>query len=192
MGPQLYRCGDYVHQDRSLANEPVSLQWGRNFIVAETLPDATAATTRSQRHASMGPQLYRCGDGLWPVSGHMSLTLLQWGRNFIVAETRPMGSWMLGLICLQASMGPQLYRCGDSHVPSAKVSNCGFASFNGAATLSLRRPKFDGRVDPDDILLQWGRNFIVAETSPHMRGSQANYTLQWGRTLSLRRPVRTH
>ena len=40
--------------------EPTSLQWGRNFIVAETW----ASTTSSCR-----------------------LPPLQWGRNFIVAET---------------------------------------------------------------------------------------------------------
>ena len=62
----------------------VVLQWGRNFIVAET--------RRNNAHhwrkcaASMGPQLYRCGNG--------------------AADQKDAGK-------LLASMGPQLYRCGN-------------------------------------------------------------------------------
>ena len=60
------------------------LQWGRNFIVAET---------------SM------------PKNGTAVASLLQWGRNFIVAETK-------------------------SQDVTADLIQLGF---NGAATLSLRR-----------------------------------------------------
>ena len=59
MGPQLYRCGD-----SNTGNYPVTdthpLQWGRNFIVAETNLE---------------------------FQGLVVGVLLQWGRNFIVAET---------------------------------------------------------------------------------------------------------
>ena len=69
MGPQLCSCGNTVTV--SLAGDaPYSLQWGRNFAVAETMRSF----------------------GLTSTSG-----LLQWGRNFAVAETRayftPSGTW---------------------------------------------------------------------------------------------------
>ena len=92
---------------------------------------------------------------------HLTLTLeLQWGRNFIVAETgclpdlcrchapgfngaatlslrkwRPAQNACLSLSC--ASMGPQLYRCGNSSSRRPRAN--GTCSFNGAATLSLRK-----------------------------------------------------
>ena len=92
----------------AMANPNQTLQWGRNFIVAEI--------RLGGRHKK--------SDGL-----------LQWGRNFIVAEIGL--SWM-GFLCSSvASMGPQLYRCGNYR-----------RTRRGVATSSE---------------LQWGRNFIVAE-----------------------------
>ena len=107
MGPQLYRCGNRLGSVQNL------------------IPT----------FASMGPQLYRCGNSstYWVNGG---AELLQWGRNFIVAEIRESmvdfflltnrfnGAATLSLrksvypnkeINLQnfASMGPQLYRCGN-------------------------------------------------------------------------------
>ena len=58
MGPQLYRCGN-PDQSVSVVVLRSSLQWGRNFIVAEM------------------EHLHYVGK--WNV-------MLQWGRNFIVAE----------------------------------------------------------------------------------------------------------
>ena len=58
MGPQLYRCGDIGIT--MTATGIMALQWGRNFIVAETLK--------------------------WPIIEAWTHGL-QWGRNFIVAET---------------------------------------------------------------------------------------------------------
>ena len=88
MGPQLYRCGNKkLHDD--LFTTPDKLQWGRNFIVAETLgglPDHAHL-----HYASMGPQLYRCGNADNPQH------IIQSGN---------------------ASMGPQLYRCGNSPLRS--------------------------------------------------------------------------
>ena len=89
------------------------LQWGRNFIVAEMCsrrPGYNWSGGRSYQ-ASMEPQLYRCGNGkaaLVTIGGG----LLQWGRNFIVAEMQDQlaGSRATS----QASMGPQLYRCGNA------------------------------------------------------------------------------
>ena len=84
------------------------LQWGRNFIVAET---------------NLSP--------VWRASYRR----LQWGRNFIVAET---GYTLTPADpTIGASMGPQLYRCGNYPVthPFAQEQ----IRFNGAATLSLRK-----------------------------------------------------
>ena len=84
------------------------LQWGRNFIVAET-PGSSHGMPR-YAGASMGPQLYRCGNAQ--------------GRKLMTAF-------------MEASMGPQLYRCGNQngHCQDYSESGC----FNGAATLSLRK-----------------------------------------------------
>ena len=108
MGPQLYRCGNPGRA--GVTNRlRTSLQWGRNFIVAET----------SQLNTTL-----------------LQADLLQWGRNFIVAETEPLmwqrrhnilsfnGAATLSLRKRDprnrnkerrhpASMGPQLYRCGN-------------------------------------------------------------------------------
>ena len=159
----------------------IKLQWGRNFIVAEMshtscgstrrCPSFNGAATLSlrkwrhrpqqglKRHASMGPQLYRCGNSQFPIDAPVVIVLLQWGRNFIVAEIyriiRP------GRRRIPASMGPQLYRCGNRgnrHQPGTgngasmgpQLYRCGnvtlagfggglYICFNGAATLSLRK-----------------------------------------------------
>ena len=60
------------------------LQWGRNFIVAEMRLIACQRVDTGR--ASMGPQLYRCGNAADAAQG-------------------------AGQAC--ASMGPQLYRCGN-------------------------------------------------------------------------------
>ena len=225
------------------------LQWGRNFIVAET---ATARRKlKSTRKASMGPQLYRCGNSdcygwsmlvkelQWgrnfivaetcgPLSMSTASTGLQWGRNFIVAETRRRHRPLAG--CVKASMGPQLYRCGNSSTTSRRTVQD--TSFNGAATLSLRKPvpfcdpycaeeyasmgpqlyrcgnltarrsgdtgngasmgpqlyrcgNQDSAYIPSDrpSMLQWGRNFIVAETSRCRAPVRCVFPLQWGRNF---------
>ena len=54
-------------------------------------------------------------------------------------------------------MGPQLYRCGNT------IADAGKVEFNG--------------------LLQWGRNFIVAEISGDRMIPIVPYELQWGRNF---------
>ena len=61
--------------------------------------------------------------------------MLQWGRNFIVAES-PHVVHVAGVAAV-ASMGPQLHRCGKSETPIISTGS---------------------------LLLQWGRIFIVAES----------------------------
>ena len=154
------------------------LQWGRNFIVAE-IENANSCRLP------------------W-------LTSLQWGRNFIVAEIHPPherheGQWV-------ASMGPQLYRCGNTARQSPRSTRA--SRFNGAATLSLRKCPAAQRhafglqlasmgpqlyrcgnspcmesVLPDVLMLQWGRNFIVAEIPSRPPTLPRHAALQWGRNF---------
>ena len=156
MGPQLYRCGNLTISF-SLARLFIrfngaatlslrksnyfflsrtsfyTLQWGRNFIVAEM--NLSYQLGYLGQIASMGPQLYRCGNvEVYETTGDLS-ALLQWGRNFIVAEIDPPHD--IEPAHLAASMGPQLYRCGNDIL------------------LILD--------DSAGTVLQWGRNFIVAE-----------------------------
>ncbi len=156
MGPQLYRCGN--ESARQLTrHQKITLQWGRNFIVAEMRGHrgrygsgilasmgpqlyrcgntAIRVDSAKLRIASMGPQLYRCGNlsqvrqnsadeirfnGAATLSLRKSdsdyrraweISTLQWGRNFIVAEMAE-GRVDVGEV-REASMGPQLYRCGN-------------------------------------------------------------------------------
>ena len=158
------------------------LQWGRNFAVAETRSMPTSHAIRAEasmgpqlcscgnrqnhhvrfvRHqiASMGPQLCSCGNmrqKKWELWGWM----LQWGRNFAVAETARMHVETTD--SLVASMGPQLCSCGN---PRPTGTNPSFKTgFNGAATLQLRKPALDRTDAVGESVLQWGRNFAVAET----------------------------
>ena len=62
-------------------------------------------------------------------------SMLQWGRNFIVAEIRLRS--LAAAAPHTASMGPQLYRCGN--VASLQDTLSDLQRFNGAATLSLRK-----------------------------------------------------
>ena len=155
----------------------ITLQWGRNFIVAETRSPAcpcpltgrcfNGAATLSLRKrgcfsgnrrqntiTSMGPQLYRCG-------------------NLIHAAR-------YGALRV-ASMGPQLYRCGNASI--RQKQSTWWHSFNGAATLSLRKPVTYAAAGPTYTLLQWGRNFIVAETPTRLAKSKLLIMLQWGRNF---------
>ena len=163
---------------------------------------------KSLKKASMGPQLYRCGNSVVRLRFRSCALLLQWGRNFIVAEinqdhlvyeiratsfngaaTLSLRKCMGGLrheIRTAASMGPQLYRCGNIRKSAATTLNglqasmgpqlyrCGNATtttratrphicFNGAATLSLRKSVVTEPIQALVNQLQWGRNFIVAE-----------------------------
>ena len=133
------------------------LQWGRNFIVAETI--YVISRIFALITASMGPQLYRCGNlsvAVWLAAG----TALQWGRNFIVAET-----WKAPIIGVYGSLMLQWGRnfiVAETRQPWRLLGQTE-GSFNGAATLSLRKRQV--RIgNYNNYKLQWGRNFIVAET----------------------------
>ena len=87
-----------------------SLQWGRNFIVAEILKEQQhALRAKSCFNGAATLSLRKCQS----IPNHfVQFEPLQWGRNFIVAEIGYSGDYADGLY-VQASMGPQLYRCGN-------------------------------------------------------------------------------
>ena len=169
------------------------LQWGRNFIVAEIFllgfrhffhvvasmgpqlyrcgnKECLYKDNEGFNYASMGPQLYRCGNHRWhhtqytPHAASMGPQLYRCGNSEVGGDGEaPVG----------ASMGPQLYRCGNP--AHGRRDNPPKHRFNGAATLSLR--KFDIPQPRTTCIrvLQWGRNFIVAEIShPVLRRLQPN------------------
>ena len=107
--------------------------------------------------------------------------LLQWGRNFAVAETA-MGGFpkRLGFV---ASMGPQLCSCGNrAYIPGRRGASRGF---NGAATLQLRKQSWWSVIMLLTIQLQWGRNFAVAETTWPPTVGIRRKRLQWGRNFAV-------
>ena len=131
MGPQLYRCGNKSNRSRTMTSIP-SLQWGRNFIVAE-----------------MREECWR----------HADVYGLQWGRNFIVAEITPYSSWAwwesrcfngAATLSLRKSETQARRVAGSDRFNGAATLSLrklawqsgnavGSRRFNGAATLSLRK-----------------------------------------------------
>ena len=177
MGPQLYRCGN--RQDVRVAYD--------------------AAV-----YASMGPQLYRCGNGpVWPArstarncfNGAATLSLrkycvvfydsitmpmLQWGRNFIVAEIH--GARATSLWSSPSFNGAATLIVAEMNQPPCHLVLF-WSCFNGAATLSLRKLDQEPQAVRDLVALQWGRNFIVAEMSHRSANWPTGATLQWGRNF---------
>ena len=209
MGPQLCSCGNFSVAT-FLPPKALSLQWGRNFAVAETPRQTLGAL--DHRSASMGPQLCSCGNA--PEPGHVPCRhQLQWGRNFAVAETIHNKDVLRMCYMLQwgrnfavaetsalvpapllesvASMGPQLCSCGN--YVHTRGRSAVAACFNGAATLQLR--KRDGKTIPlrETVSLQWGRNFAVAETVYRIDYTgEAPPRFNGAATLQLRKLLEVH
>ena len=196
----------------------ILLQWGRNFIVAETdltLNAISLASTGFNGTATLS--LRRRADT--PVT-LVALSMLQWGRNFIVAETLALRmNLVLGLHlacfngaatlslrrqwfmpCLwprchriTASMGPQLYRCGDMAHESGTLWSKGTDVASMGPQL-YRCGDVKLRITPAfQYALQWGSTFIVAETragTSHTWHKEAGFN--GAATLSLRRPRRSN
>ena len=175
MGPQLYRCGNkttvVIYDCRSWASMGPQLYRCGN--------EAPKNMHADRAKASMGPQLYRCGNPRSSTASRPSICPLQWGRNFIVAETTE--PKQRDNSQEDASMGPQLYRCGNAagRNPDGRAEG----GFNGAATLSLRKPADRPAVLARIPGLQWGRNFIVAETAVASKPMTPIWGLQWGRNF---------
>ena len=131
---------------------------------AATLSPAEIVLRRSwthglSDHASMGPQLYRCGNhvrnntNLIPPIASMGPQLYRCGNSTFSC---------LGLqVGLLASMGPQLYRCGNCQII-------------GMQCILFRS-------------LQWGRNFIVAERCQQSRAAALLWSFNGAATVSLRK-----
>ena len=78
-------------------------------------------------------------------------------------------------------MGPQLFRCGKRQIYDIMEGQ--ESAFNGAATFSLRKAAWGRLYDPGVGLLQWGRNFFVAESSDTNMTAIHRLHLQWGRNF---------
>ena len=158
MGPQLYRCGNAANGRtptirQSCFNGAATLSLRKSVLrlsmsTRRTFSRFNGATTLSLRKyvfVVLGLR-YRYNE-------------LQWGCNFIVAEIRII--FVMLFFMAVASMGPQLYRCGNRTCwQQVKLF---LYRFNWGRTLSLR--KYDS-LEPAaqvPIRLQWGHNFIVAE-----------------------------
>ena len=132
MGPQLYRCGNgtiviYAGTVTRRFNGAATLSLRRRVLTtlrARVVMGFNGAATLSLRKpapaqgtppywvsASMGPQLYRCGNGTWV-------------RRDQYGTPASMGAATLSL----------------RKLPSGRYGIAGSVSFNGAATLSLRKP----------------------------------------------------
>ena len=111
--------------------------------------------------ASMGPQLHRCG------KGHSQ-------------RDRPPVPW--------ASMGPQLHRCGKP--PRRRHPHTGRRASMGPQLHRCGKRRSSFSVRPA-LPLQWGRNFIVAESLIRQRSPSTLGRFNGAATSSLRKVV-TH
>ena len=119
--PQLYRCGNFQLL--------LDLQWGRNFIVAEMRNQSALFLLLQWGRNFIVAEIQR--------RVAYDAAVLQWGRNFIVAEilcsivfydsiTMPMLQWGRNFIVAE--------------IHGARATSLWSSpSFNGAATLSLRK-----------------------------------------------------
>ena len=127
----------------------------------------------------MGPQLYRCGNGL--LYCYIPIRVLtSMGPQLYRCGNAEQDA--LHTDDMAASMGPQLYRCGN---PAANKNNA-----VRIYKLQWGRNFIVAEIDADIIdlyaatMLQWDRNFIVAETSAPMTNARAKLvSLQWGRNF---------
>ena len=111
-----------------------------------------------QRHgslASMGPQLYRCGNEPRDIAGSQGRTCFNGAATLSLRKS--VGMTEMGERSTGASMGLQLYRCGNV--------------VSGEKTHDM------------DASLQWGRNFIVAEMGQIDLACSTIPWLQWGRNF---------
>ena len=147
-----------LDQEPQAVRDLVALQWGRNFIVAEMSHRSanwpTGATLQWGRNFIVAE-----------MSSDLHARKLQWGRNFVVAEEK----------AHRASMGPQLYRCGNVTERAASMGpqlcRCGNGDPSLSACCASMGPQLYrcgnlavvSTVPTRHEPLQWGRNFIVAE-----------------------------
>ena len=138
---------------------------------------------KSDTGASMEPQLFSCGLCAPEWQGPTARYPLQWSRNFSVADCKILlrgwvpkhsfngaATFQLRIVLKDAqtillnyiaSMEPQLFSCGlqISGTDSIAPKSC----FNGAATFQLRIECMVKKTSKDILMLQWSRNFSVAD-----------------------------
>ena len=224
MGPQLYRCGNsracrtLPHRRRCFNGAATlslrkleslgyakadggTLQWGRNFIVAETHGAGRRSAHQSSRFngaatlslrkrpvgvqemadglaASMGPQLYRCGNTAPRSMIWLRIRALQWGRNFIVAETKRAPLCQTTYHLLQWGRNFIVAETGILGELGGLVHQLQW----GRNFIVAETPQY-AAYSTEVTLLQWGRNFIVAETPDLTLQSPLFEKLQWGRNF---------
>ena len=162
MGPQLCSCGN-IPTSGSFRVSPWRLQWGRNFAVAETWgatfwaimfatlqwgrnfavaeTDTYLKLASTLKIASMGPQLCSCGNVNASKYVRRS-TSLQWGRNFAVAET---GFFRRHMHLDRMLQWGRNFAVAETRRKGRKGRKG--RSFNGAATLQLRKRLYGERGD---------------------------------------------
>ena len=136
MGPQLCSCGNLL----LLADRVYDF---RSFNGAATLQlrkrDLHHHQESSEDRASMGPQLCSCGNLNSRIQEMLTEDVLQWGRNFAVAETGlPAGYPNTRCRSFNGAATLQLRKRRPLNAAAATLG-----SFNGAATLQLRKPAGD-------------------------------------------------
>ncbi len=123
------------------------------------------------RLVSRGKRRYACGRQRWR-------TTLQWGRDLLVAER-----WIFSRRegCPDGtSMGPRLVSRGKGDRPVDRRS--GRRTSMGPRLVSRGKTTI-APVAEERLLLQWGRDLLVAERRS-LRGRHASrQRLQWGRDL---------
>ena len=157
MGPQLYRCGNM--ERGAGADERAQASMGPQLYRCGN--DDAGAGIFGGDPASMGPQLYRCGNVGTLAAAEVDARASMGPQLYRCGNVLPLYSIQLSRML--ASMGPQLYRCGNGR-RRCKVTVTALPCFNGAATLSLRKRPYQPYATANIYQLQWGRNFIVAET----------------------------
>ena len=176
MGPQLYRCGNGLYSEKADVTLK-SLQWGRNFIVAEIWQrwtNSRASSTCFNGAATLS--LRKCGRGCDGHHRHQGFngaaTLSLRKCPYQVVDRSPL---------IHASMGPQLYRCGNvcsgctcRALPVASMGPQLYRCGNESKTSHYKRGLWT---------LQWGRNFIVAEIPIQSSLPVRSRVLQWGRNF---------
>ena len=176
MGPQLYRCGN--PQSGGCSWRPTA-----SFNGAATLSlrksSAWSGAPRCPRSRFNGAATLSLRKSELPLGMKIKTTQLQWGRNFIVAEIRrsTQGS-RICTNCFNGAATLSLRKCRSC--PAVRSSR---PRFNGAATLSLRKSVSPFTPTATLSMLQWGRNFIVAEIWIDLQIEYYQALLQWGRNF---------
>ena len=151
------------------------LQWGRNILVAESgLVDHLLLL---RIRASMGPQHTRCGKcGL--VAVVVDKYGLQWGRNILVAESQK--GRHENCIC-RSFNGAATYSLRKGRGP--RPCSGSWSSFNGAATYSLRKASAptDGRTR--GARFNGAATYSLRKDAALGEFSTGLKLLQWGRNI---------